>query len=440
MLASGAALSVERKTAELFGVTSGSSIPFEPRNDEVRRAIVLSGGGARGAYEAGVLRFVLGELPRRLGWMPRFDIYSGTSVGAVHACHLAAMSDDPEAGARSLVEVWRNMSFSTVYRFGVGDALGFSKTLLGFLTGRAIGVGDDKARLNGLLDTAPLEHLVVEGIPWERLGQNRRAGHFLAVCVSTTEIATGRTVTFVDHHDHTVPTWTNDALHIARPARLAPEHALASAAIPFLFPAVRIGETYYCDGSLRQQTPLAPALRLGSNRVLVVGLRHGRAPSLDDPLAAERIERMHSAGFLFGKVLNALLIDRLEYDLSQMRVMNRVLRAGVELWGDDYLDRINVQVKKERGLGFRIVEDCLIRPSEDIGSIAARHVERVRSSPGRSWLGSLAFSALTRGSPSNEADLMSYLLFDGEYAAELIELGYRDAEAMEADLVRFFSS
>jgi len=120
--------------------------------------------------------------------------------------------------------------------------------------------------------------------------------------------------------------------------------------------------------------------------------------------------------------------------------MNRVLRAGIELWGDDYLDRINVQVMKERGLGFRVVEDCLIRPSEDIGSIAARHVERVRSSPGRSWLGSLAFGALTRGSPSNEADLMSYLLFDGEYAAELIELGYRDAEAMEADLFRFFSS
>jgi len=387
-----------------------------------------------------VLRFLLGELPRRLGYVPRFDIYSGTSVGAVHCCHLAAMADDPEAGVRALVEVWRRMSFSTVYRFGVGDAVGFGKTLLGLMAGSALGGGADKARMHGLLDTAPLERLVVDGIPWRRLRQNRRAGRFSSVCVSTTEIATGRTVTFIDHHDRSAPTWTNDVLHIARPARLAPEHALASAAIPVLFPAVRIGDTYFCDGSLRQQTPLAPALRLGSNRVLVVGLRHGRMPSLDEPLAAQRIERMHSAGFLFGKVLNALLIDRLEYDLGQMRVVNRILRAGLELWGDDYLERINVQVKKERGLGFRVVEDCLIRPSEDIGAIAARHVERVKSSPGRSWLGSLAFSALTRGAPSNEADLMSYLLFDGDYAAELIDLGYRDAEAMEADLFRFFSA
>lgn len=406
----------------------------------MRRAIVLSGGGARGAYEAGVLRFVLGELPRRLGFMPRFDVYSGTSVGAVHTCHLAAMSDDPEAGVRQLVEVWRRMSFSTVYRFGVGDALGFSRALFGFLSGRPVGVGDDKDRVHGLLDTSPLEQLVVDEIPWRRLRQNRRSGRYSAVCISTTEIATGRTVTFVDHRERAVPTWTNDTMHVAVPARIAPEHALASAAIPFLFPAVRIGETYYCDGSLRQQTPLAPALRLGSNRVLVIGLRHSRTPALDEPLAVERIERMHSAGFLFGKVLNALLIDRLEYDLGQMRVMNRVLRAGLELWGDDYLDQINVQVEKERGLGFRIVEDCLIRPSEDIGSIAARHVGRVRASPDRSWLGSLAFNALTRGAPSDEADLMSYLLFDGEYAAELIDLGYRDAEAMEPELFRFFSS
>jgi NTE family protein len=428
------------RVADERRVSAGSPLPIEPRRDEIRRAIVLSGGGARGAYEAGVLRFVLGELPKRLGFVPRIDIYSGTSVGAVHSCYLASHCDDAAAGVRQLVDVWRNMSFSQVYRFGVGDAWSFSKSLLGFVTGSSIGSAAHQSRVHGLLNTSPLESLVVDGIPWRRMRRNRRAGLFSAVCVSATEVATGRTVTFVDHHVRTVPTWTNDALHVAQPTRIGPEHALASAAIPFLFPTVRIGETFYCDGSLRQQTPLAPALRLGSNRVLVIGLRHGRPATLHDPIAAERVEMMHSAGFLFGKVLNALLIDRLEYDLGQMRVVNRILRAGLELYGDEYLEGVNVQVKKERGLGFRVVEDCLIRPSRDIGAIAASHVARANAHPGRSLLGRLAFGALTRGSPSNEADLMSYLLFDGEYAAELCELGYTDAEAMESELIRFFSS
>ena len=414
-------------------------LPFEQRRDDIRRAIVLSGGGARGAYEAGALHYVLGELPRRLGFVPRFDVYSGTSVGAVHTCFLAAHADDPMAGVSTLVDVWRNMSFSRVYSFGLGDAWSFSKSLFGFVSGSG-GPVEGKARIHGLLNTTPLERLVVEGVPWSRLRRNLRTGRFSAVCVSATEVATGRTVTFIEHHGREAPTWTNDAQHVARPAKIAPEHALASAAIPFLFPTVRIGDTFYCDGSLRQQTPLAPALRLGSNRVLVVGLRNGKPPSLDDPLAAERVQRVNSAGFLFGKVLDALLIDRLEYDLAQMRLVNKILRAGVELYGDEHLERVNEQVKKQRGLGFRVVEDCLIKPSSDIGAIAARHVARVRAKADSSVLGRLAFTMLTRGSPENEADLMSYLLFDGDYASELMELGRSDAAAMEPELIRFFTT
>src|SRR5262245_3554672 len=420
-------------------VVGVEGLPFEQRREDVRRAIVLSGGGARGAYEAGALHFVLGELPKRLGYVPRFDVYSGTSVGAVHTCFLAAHADDPAAGVRTLVDVWRNMAFSRVYSFGLGDAWSFSKSLLSFVSGSGVST-EGKMRLHGLLNTTPLEKLVVEGVPWARLHRNVRTGRFSAVCVSATEVATGRTVSFIEHHGPDAPTWTNDAQLVARPARIAPEHALASAAIPFLFPTVRIGDTFYCDGSLRQQTPLAPALRLGSNRVLVVGLRHGRPVSLNEPVAEERVEQVKSAAFLFGKVLDALLIDRLEYDLAQMRLVNRILRAGVELYGDEHLERVNEQVKKQRGLGFRIVEDCLIRPSRDIGAIAAEHVARARAKPDRSLLGRLAFTLLTRGSPENEADLMSYLLFDGDYASELMELGRSDAAAMEPELIRFFTT
>jgi len=123
-----------------------------------------------------------------------------------------------------------------------------------------------------------------------------------------------------------------------------------------------------------------------------------------------------------------------------MRVINRVLRAGIEVGGEPFLDRVNASVGKARGLGFQVVEDVYIRPSQDLAAIAARHVERMKQHPMDTWLGRLAFSAMTRGEPSEEADLMSYLLFDGSYTSELIELGRADARASEDELVAFFNS
>ena len=420
--------------------SQAEAIPNEEPRADVRRAIVLSGGGARGAYEVGVLRFIFGELPRKLGFVPRIDLYSGTSVGAVHCCYLAAHADQLPLGVRGLVEIWKEMSFSSVYSFGVRDAIDFSRKLVGSLRGRSVATSEHPDRIHGLLNTTPLERLVVRQIPWRRLRRNFRSGALRSLAVSTTEIATGRTVVFIDNRERQVERWTKDPTHVARPTRIGPEHALASAAIPFLFPAVRVGGTYYCDGSLRQQTPLSSALRLGCNRVLAIGLRRQRFASLDEPVAEERLEKFSSAGYLFGKVLNTMLNDRLEYDLSHMRVLNRLLRAGLSLSGPEYLERVTQSVAGERGLGFQIVEDCLIRPSEDLGAIAAEHVRRMRAKPARSWIGSMAFRALTRGAPEGEADLMSYLLFDGHYASSLIALGMSDAARAEEDLIRFFNS
>jgi NTE family protein len=224
---------------------------------------------------------------------------------------------------------------------------------------------------------------------------------------------------------------------VARAALIGPTHPLASAAIPFLFPAVRIGRSYYCDGGLRMHSPLSPALRLGADRVLVLGLSHGRSAEEQHRVAQERIQRFASASFLFGKVLDTLLMDRLEHDLNHMRLLNEIFRAGTKAFGPEFLSRVNAVAERDRGLGFRIVDDCFIRPSADIGAIAGRHVQRLRSSRAGSWLGRATFRTLTRGSPEHEADLMSYLLFDGEYASELIELGRSDAARNEAELARF---
>ncbi|MFQ5513519.1 MAG: patatin-like phospholipase family protein [Myxococcota bacterium] len=414
--------------------------PTSAAEEPPRRAIVLSGGGARGAYEAGVLSYVFEELPARLGFMPRLDVYAGTSVGAVHCCFLAAHADELSEGVRALAGLWRRMSFSTVYRFGVGDAFNFSRTLVGSLLGRSVHAEEHPDRIHGLLNTTPLEQLVVRQIPWRRLRRNLRSKVLDSLCVSTTEIATGRTVTFIDNREREVGAWTGDPMVVARSARIGPDHALASAAIPVLFPAVKVRGTYFCDGSLRQYSPLSPALRLRCNRILSIGLRRAVPREPDEKLREARIEKFRSAGFMFGKILNTLLIDRLDHDILQMRLLNRLLLAGLDLSGPEFLARVNRDLARERGFDLRVVQDCLIRPSEDIGMIAAEHVRSMRRSRSASWMGGMAFRVLTRGAPEGEADLMSYLLFDGEYASSLIELGRADAARAEDELVRFFSS
>jgi NTE family protein len=386
-----------------------------------------------------VLRYILRQLPARLGRVPRFDIYCGTSVGAVHSCYLAATADAPEESIQKLEQIWRGMSFADVYRFGLRDALTFSQMLFGSVSGKPVDTSEHPARIHGLLNTEPLEHLVVGNIPWRRLRRNLRQGVFSALCISTTEIATGRTVVFVDTPEREVPSWTRDTGVVARASIIGPTHALASAAIPFLFPAVRIGRTYYCDGGVRMHSPLSPALRLGANRVLIVGMSRGRLSQEHDARTQERVKHFLSASFLFGKVLDALLMDRIENDLAHMRLLNQILSAGTEAFGPEFLTRVNAIAERTRGLGFRPVGDCFIRPSEDIGMIAAQHVARLRRAPARSWLGGMAFRTLTRGSPEEEADLLSYLLFEGEYAAELMDLGRSDAERHEEELLRFFS-
>lgn len=400
----------------------------------LRRALVLSGGGARGAYEVGVLSFLFGKFADRLGELPRFDLITGTSVGAVHACFVAAHAQRPREGIDTLVDVWRQMAFSQVYRFGARDALHFSNTLLGALFGRRTAAQRQPERLYGMLNTEPLERLVLARIPWRELRRNLRHGVVDTLTVSTTQIATGRTVVFVDNAAQRVPSWTRDASQIAVADRIGPVHALASAAIPLLFPAVRIGETYYADGGLRQQAPLTPALRLGANRLVIIGLRKGQTGAVNDAVGEGRIERFHSAAFLMGKVLDALLIDRLEVDVNHMRVINRMLRAGLEHCGEGHLEAVRKHVGEARGLGFQVTEDAFIRPSEDIGQIAAYHVERLLQRGTSSRFGELALRVLTRGESKREADLMSFLLFDRDYAMELIELGRADARRQEDEL------
>ena len=408
---------------------------------KTRLAVVLSGGGARGAYEAGILSYLFSDLPARLGRPVTFDIVTGTSVGAVHACYCAAMQGLPDAGDK-LKAIWQSLSLDRVFAPGLGDIFRVPLQLIGFASERPAlpptksGVPE---RLPGLFDTGWLEEIVIENIDWTRIRERLDNGSIQALAIAATEISTGRSAVFVDTGDRPMPEWPDDRFVVARGTRLGPAHALASAAIPLAFPALRIDRTYYCDGGLRLNTPLAPALRLGADRVLVVGLRYPRPPEEEDRIAKRRETNYGSPTFLAGKALNALLLDRVEHDVARLRMFNRILERGVHEYGPDFLERINAPIIADRKRPYRIVRDCMIRPSKDLGKIAGdclRHQGRSRGI--RDWLSRNVVKYAGRGALA-EADLLSYLFFDRCYADHLIELGRADAAAAADELVDFLT-
>jgi NTE family protein len=411
------------------------------RDAPARIALVMSGGGARGAYEAGVLSYLLDDLRPHLRRPVHFDIITGTSVGAVHACYLAASQQAPADGQR-LLDLWRSLSLDSVFALGASDLWRVPWELLGLRSvTKLLPARGDKIpeRIPGLFETQWLETLVAERVDWDGLRRNLDDGTLQALAVTATEITTGRSVVFVDTKAGEVPPWARDPFVVARPARISAAHALASASIPLVFPAVRIERTFYCDGGLRLNTPLAPALRLGADRVLVIGLRYGRSPADEDRLARRREAHYTSPTYMLGKALNALLLDRIEYDVERMRLFNAILEHGVAAYGAGFIDTINGPIVEQRNVPYRIVRDVMIRPSKDLGVLAAdclRHQSAIRGV--RNWLNRNVVRFANR-SGLGEADLVSYLLFDRCYADHLIELGRHDAAEAAEDLAAFFA-
>ncbi|HZX97254.1 MAG TPA: patatin-like phospholipase family protein [Myxococcales bacterium] len=394
-------------------------------------ALVLSGGGARGAYEVGVLRYVLGKLAPRLGDFARPRIFSGTSVGAINACALAAHHDVRDFAIGQLAEKWQELGLDQIFRRGWRDLAGLLRWLLG------------SARPEGprsLLDAGPLADLVRSVIPWRSLHQGVAERRVLGVTVSATDIETGHTVVFVETEAQALLVSRDRAVDWAA-VRLTPQHALASAAIPIIFPAVRVAGRVYSDGSLRQNTPIAPALRLGAGRVLVVGLRSkrgGPAPRAGRQDVEDQ-QAFSSPLFLFGKLLDALLLDRVENDLANLRQVNAALHELSRV--SSALPGPVAAALETAGGGLRPVSDIFIRPSQDLGILAAHILERpsvkARLTGPAGYLLRRLGEAAGRGDPS---DVLSYLLFDAEYNAELLELGERDAAARKDELEQFLAS
>jgi len=385
-----------------------------------RLALVLAGGGARGAYEAGVLRFILQELPRRLDFPVAADLICGTSVGAINGSAIGAWNGDPQ-GPAELSEFWNTLSVSEVYKF---EALDLLRSPMRMMRGPA-------NNQMAWVDARPLHSLMAERFPWDQLYQVIDQGKLKALVITATEVITGRCAQFIDGHID--PETMEEHVGIRRVfERIGPNHVLASCAIPFLFPPVEINGTPMVDGSLRQNTPLSPALRMGAENVLVVGTRVTKPiPPLDtmeDPATP-------STGFLLGKALNALLLDPVHQDLSRIVLINEILLAGTQLHGENFIDQLNETIGPRLSRKLRPINTFCIHPSEDLGKIAAEIWDPKKIDATRGT----RFMLATVAGESEEADLLSYLLFDSSFTAVIEDLGYHDAQSQETEIVEFLS-
>ena len=391
-----------------------------------RRGLVLAGGGARGAYEAGVLHYLFMDAPAELREMAHFEILCGTSVGAINTSALAASLHDIETGLGRLIEVWRGLE--------LGDLLPLRMRDLAMLPGWLLA----GLHRESLVPSDAVMRIIDRSIDWTLIDQNFKAGLLEALSVSATQVRTGKTVVFYQTPDLAWLPWSTDPHVRARPTRIRGTHARASSAIPFIFPSVNIDGQAYLDGGLRQNTPLSPALRLGATRILVVDLRHDRRPKrgpwYDRPLEVQT----HRPLFLLGKVLNALMLDHIDYDLIRLQRFNDILLDGEREFGARFLERLTKVIEPVRGAGYRLVPHIVLRPSNDLGVLAAQHV-RSRKFRSQHTMAAHLMRVLARGELYEEADLTSYLLFDGQFAETLINLGIEDAATRRDDLLRFFS-
>lgn len=372
-------------------------------------ALILSGGGARGAYEVGILKWIAEHRPQLL---ERIKIITGSSVGAINAAYLASHGITPQS-VHDLAAIWSSLK--------VDSLIGFSlRRALSSLVSRSRTFFDEEdAKQVALLNTEGYERLIREGVNWQGLAEVTRSGRLDGVAIAATAIQNGKTHVFVQRSaEAPAPVWPSDDSMVGWDEPIQPKHVIASASLPFLFPPVRIGNRWYCDGGLRQNTPLSPALRLGADQLFAISVK--KSPTVPDATT----DAFPGFGILLGKLLNSIFLDRLLWDLDRLNRINVVLECAEEIGGAKFLPQMRKALVARGRRPYTRVNYVGIRPSEDIGGIAAKllkHPEQLHSNL------SFMVRKILGGGRSGVSDAASYLLFDGAFADALIDLGSRDA-------------
>lgn len=415
-------------------------------------ALVLAGGGARGAYEAGVIHYIRTQLPPEISRKRRFDILCGSSVGAINTCFLAATSHDLTYQANKIYEVWCNIRQEDVYKRDVLSLANFvSRSVIGISknffsrTSTHPDSHQHRKHFKGLLNTAPFIPFLKKIIPWNQISLNIKNGLLSAVSVTATNAATGKLELFIEKH----PDVRYTGHYIHHDTKLEYSHAMASGAIPIIFPTIRINRNHYMDGSLRLNTPMSPAIQLGAEKILVIGLHHQgeRSESSEKDGTKPFIEAdvPPSLGLLLGRILSSIFLDRLDYDIQQLNRINRVVEWAEGCYGADFVPRINSYLK-ERGItgdvanrGLKKLKALRINPSRDLRDVFAETVDSTRIfSKSLSSLEKLLLKVLDVDLYSGR-DFLSFILFHPEYIKRLLELGFEDARRYHDELVTFMS-
>lgn len=371
-------------------------------------AMILSGGSARGAYEVGVLKYLFQEIPKTYGTLPKFDIICGTSVGAFHACWLAAHQRTIGTSISRLENIWATLKPGAVVGLNLNQVINWKDIITG------------GARSGSLLDITPLKILLTQEGNWQDIRRNIDAGELETLCVSTTSARSGKTVVFTETHQP----FPDDVFRTNfKPTKISIEHALASASIPILFPPVKIGGEWFSDGGIRQNTPIAPAVAFQATHVFSIGLWHERKQ-----FSTYQNDPAPSAGRLIGKIFNSFFIDHAQSDIHNLETLNRVISAGTELYGEEFA-RYLAELPKP----FRYIESCAISPSRDIGRLAGEYLTDTKIKQNRIYRQLLKLIDIG----TFEADLASYLLFDGSFSKLLIDLGFQDAANNEVEIAKF---
>lgn len=369
-------------------------------------ALILSGGGARAAYQVGVLQAVADLIPK--GTTNPFPIICGTSAGAINAASLAIYSSSFREAVWRLVHVWGNFHVNQVFQTSMPH---LTKSALHWLMALTLG-GLGKRNPVSLLDRAPLVELLNHYLPFENIQKSIDKGYIDAVSITASGYYSGRSVAFFQGREN-IESWERSH-HIGLSTKLDLRHLMASSAIPFVFSAEQIGDDYYGDGTVRQTAPISPALHLGADKLFVIGVKNENGENEKPPAHLP----YPSLGQIGGHVLDSIFLDNIGMDLERLKRINKTISQFPE-------KRITIE-----GRNMRVVDVFTINPSQDLYDIAQKHANKLPRSV-RFFLRGIGASA-ERGS-----NLVSYILFEKAFCRELISLGFNDTMRRRDELLDF---